>query len=61
LSFLFLHVYFKFGFANSRDCKHTFYEHPQIYFGIFRSMQNQIVKSGIMEDMVSLDIFPHMC
>jgi hypothetical protein len=34
-SFLFLLVYFKFGFQNYRDCKDISYEHVQICSNMF--------------------------
>jgi hypothetical protein len=38
-SFLFLHVYFKFGSGNLRECKYTSCEHLQICFNFFWYME----------------------
>ena len=35
LPFLFLCMYYEFGFANARDCNHTSCEHSHFYFDFF--------------------------
>lgn len=55
--FLFLFVYSKFGFKNSRQCKHTPCEQPQIYFKFICHLKIWILWSGIM---VSCEVWYHL-